>query len=89
MIDNSALYEKVLVEDGLNNVKHLRDQWNYSSENTLLGGLILFPDRKCNEISEQNLRQTRCLPKIIMVIYGRERERSMAQILPERCCSFY
>ncbi|MBQ3803844.1 MAG: hypothetical protein II845_09135, partial [Oscillospiraceae bacterium] len=39
MIDNSTLYEKVLVEDGLNEVKHLRDQWNYSSENKLLGGL--------------------------------------------------
>ena len=39
MIDNSTLYEKILVEDGLNNVKHLRDQWNYSSENTLFSGL--------------------------------------------------
>ena len=51
--------------------------------------LILFPDRKCNEISEQNLRQTRRFPKSIMDIYGRGRQRSMAQILPERCCSFY
>ena len=40
--------------------------------------LILFPDRKCNEISEQNLRQTRRFPKSIMDIYGRGRQRSMA-----------
>ena len=37
MIDNSVLYKKVLVEGGLNTVKHLRDQWNYASENSVLG----------------------------------------------------
>lgn len=30
MIDNSRLYEKVLVEDGLNELKYLRDSWSYS-----------------------------------------------------------
>lgn len=39
MIDNSPIYEKVLVEGGLNRVKHLRDQWNYSSDNHLFGGI--------------------------------------------------
>lgn len=39
MIDTSTLYEKVLVEGGLNSVKHLRDQWNYSSDNSLFSDL--------------------------------------------------
>ena len=34
--------------------------------------IIRFPDRKCNEISEQNLLKTRRFPKSIMDIYGRD-----------------
>lgn len=30
MLDNISIYKKILVEGGLNNVKHLRDQWNYN-----------------------------------------------------------
>ena len=40
-----------------------------------------FNSEKCNEISEQNLRQTRRFPKSIMDIYGRGRQRSMASVL--------
>ena len=44
-----------------------------SAEGELCGvAIILFPDRKCNEISEQNLLKTRRFPKSIMDIYGRD-----------------
>ena len=50
--------------------------------------LILIPDRKCQKISKTNLRQTRRRP-LRGLSPGQGRQRSMAQIWPERFGNFY